>query len=183
MRTSGYGEIEAQPFLQDPKFKKRSKWAEISSGWRLSLVYGAGASTVVLLINLGVTIWSSTLKKGDENSGDRQSNNRRVLFQGSCEESRKLNVVLHIFINVFSSVLLAASSYGMQCLTAPNRAEVDKSHAVQRWMDIGILSVRNLRGVSWKRSILWFLLTMSSIPLHLLLVFPACMWPPGANSS
>ncbi|KAH7270937.1 hypothetical protein B0J15DRAFT_483716 [Fusarium solani] len=168
MRTSGYGEIEAQPFLQDPKFKKRSKWAEISSGWRLSLVYGAGASTVVLLINLGVTIWSSTLKKGDENSRDSQSNNRRTLFQGSCEESRKLNVVLHIFINVFSSILLAASSYGMQCLTAPNRAEVDKSHAAQRWMDIGILSVRNLRGVSWKRSILWFLLTMSSIPLHLL---------------
>ncbi|RSM05201.1 hypothetical protein CEP52_006400 [Fusarium oligoseptatum] len=168
MRSSGYGEIEAQPFLQDPKFKKRSKWSEISSGWRLSLVYGAGASTVVLLINLGVTIWSSTLTKGEENSRDRQSSNRRVLFQGSCEESRKLNVILHIFINVFSSILLAASSYGMQCLTAPNRAEVDKSHAAQRWMDIGILSVRNLRGVSWKRSILWFLLTMSSIPLHLL---------------
>ncbi|KAJ4310319.1 hypothetical protein N0V84_011036 [Fusarium piperis] len=166
--SASYGEIEAQPFLQDPKAKKGSKWSQISSGWRLSLVYGAGASTVVLLINLGVTIWSSTLEKGNESEGDRQSDNRRILFEGSCEDSRKLNVVLHIFINIFSSVLLAASSYGMQCLTAPNRAEVDKSHAVQRWMDIGILSVRNLRAVSWKRSILWFLLTMSSIPLHLL---------------
>ncbi|KAM0421030.1 hypothetical protein ACHAPT_011101 [Fusarium lateritium] len=164
--TASYREIEAQPFLQDPKAKRRSRWSEISSGWRLSLVWGAGASTVVLLINLGVTIWSSTLTKGDE-TGDGQSN-RRILFQGSCEESRKLNVILHIFINVFSSILLAASSYGMQCLTAPNRAEVDKSHAAQRWLDIGILSVRNLRSVSWKRSILWLLLTLSSIPLHLL---------------
>lgn len=50
-------------------------------------------------------------------------------------------------------------------------------------MDIGILSVRNLRGVSWKRSILWFLLTMSSIPLHLLFVFPTITSLPGTDSS
>ena len=56
----------------------------------------------------------------------------------------------------------------MQCLTSPTRDEIDKAHARYDWLDIGILSLRNLRRISWDRIGLWWLLAFSSIPIHLL---------------
>ncbi|KAL8708100.1 MAG: hypothetical protein Q9220_006954 [cf. Caloplaca sp. 1 TL-2023] len=55
----------------------------------------------------------------------------------------------------------------MQCLSAPTRDEIDRAHQRQRWLDIGVPSIRNLRAMSWYRISLWFLLASSSIPLHL----------------
>ena len=56
----------------------------------------------------------------------------------------------------------------MQLLVSPTRAEVNKAHEQQRWLDIGIPNIRNLRFVSIRNRILWFLLVFSSLPLHLL---------------
>lgn len=56
----------------------------------------------------------------------------------------------------------------MQCLSAPTRSEVDKAHSQGIWLDIGVPSVRNLRRLSTPRIVLWWLLAISSIPLHLL---------------
>ncbi|KAJ3529869.1 hypothetical protein NM208_g9563 [Fusarium decemcellulare] len=151
---------EAQPFLDQPRGKGLSN---VFSGWRFSLVTGAVASSAVLLINLSLTIWSTTRPAGTE-----EQSGRRILFEGSCSKSRTINILVHLLINLFSSVLLAASSYGMQCLSAPTRAEVDKAHQKEAWMDIGVLSVRNLWRLPWTRSILWALLALSSVPLHLL---------------
>ncbi|KAF5006967.1 hypothetical protein FDECE_6683 [Fusarium decemcellulare] len=151
---------EAQPFLDQSRGKGLSN---IFSGWRFSLVTGAVASSAVLLINLSLTIWSTTRPAGTE-----EQSGRRILFEGSCSKSRTINILVHLLINLFSSVLLAASSYGMQCLSAPTRTEVDKAHRQEAWMDIGVLSVRNLWRLPWTRSILWALLALSSVPLHLL---------------
>lgn len=42
--------------------------------------------------------------------------------------------------------LLSASNYAIQSLSSPTRKEVDKSsHARYTWLDIGIISVRDLR--------------------------------------
>lgn len=146
---------------QDADQDKKSK---LPSGWKFGLVFGAAISSVVLAINCAVTIWSASLPKGSD--GGR--NGRRILYEGSCDKSRVLSIILHVFINIFSSVLLGASNYGMQCLSAPTRANIDKVHAEHRWMDIGILSIRNLRNIPVGRHILWWLLALSSIPLHLL---------------
>ena len=56
----------------------------------------------------------------------------------------------------------------MQCLSSPTRNEIDKAHSQGIWLDIGVPSVRNLRKLSTTRIILWWLLAISSIPLHLL---------------
>ncbi|KAJ4005939.1 hypothetical protein NW766_010763 [Fusarium irregulare] len=133
--------------------------------WRVSLIGGAFACIVVLVINLGVTIWSSVALKNESS----ETSSRRIIYEGSCSDSRTLNVVIHLIINIFGSILLAASNYGMQCLSAPTRADVDQAHARQRWMDIGIPSFRNLRMISRTRVSLWILLVLSSVPLHLFL--------------
>ena len=56
----------------------------------------------------------------------------------------------------------------MQRLSAPTRKEVDKAHQKHTWVDIGVPSLRNLFFVSRWRTIGWFILAASSLPLHLL---------------
>ena len=56
----------------------------------------------------------------------------------------------------------------MQCLSSPTRNEIDKAHSQGIWLDIGVPSFRNLRRLSTIRTVLWWLLAISSVPLHLL---------------
>lgn len=144
-------------------------WADITSGYRFSLVTGASGCLFTLIVNLAVTIWAATLP--DE---DQDGNGRRVLFQGSCKTSKDLNIGLHLLTNMLSSLLLGATNYGMQCLSSPTREQVDKAHASGCCLDIGIISLKNL----WKQSrltrALWYTLVVSSVPLHLL-YGPSCL--------
>ena len=55
----------------------------------------------------------------------------------------------------------------MQILTAPTGGEIDLAHAAGRWLDIGVLSMRNLRWISRERMCIWILLGLTSLPLHL----------------
>jgi len=73
-------------------------------------------------------------------------------------------------INILSTLLLSASNYCMQCMSAPTRKEVDEAHAGRKWLDIGIQSLRNVSKIEKKRGVLYCLLAFSSIPLHLLQV-------------
>ncbi|KAF4993614.1 hypothetical protein FGRMN_6332 [Fusarium graminum] len=148
-----------KPIVEDTA--ESSKTAD----WKVSLIGGACACIAVFVVNLVVTIWSTFSLQGIQ---DGTSTSRRIIYEGSCSKTRELSVAIHLIINAFGSILLAASNYGMQCLSAPTRADVDKAHARQRWVDIGIPSFRNLRKVSGKRVVLWWLLVFSSLPLHLL---------------
>lgn len=143
--------------------RKIGRWAQIVSGYRLSLVGGAVACLVTFALNLSVTIWAGTLPDFDQDGGGR-----RVLYEGSCSKSKNINTGLHILINILSSVLLGASNYGIQCLSAPSRSQLDEAHAKDRYLDIGVVSVRNLSHQKRGSRALWLTLILSSIPLHLL---------------
>jgi hypothetical protein len=56
----------------------------------------------------------------------------------------------------------------MQCLSAPDRHLVNRKHAEGRWLDIGLPSFRNVIFSSGRKRRLWWLLCLSSLPLHLL---------------
>ena len=88
-----------------------------------------------------------------------------LLWQGNC---KGLDIWIHLLVNILSTALLGASNYCIQCVTAPTRCDIDKAHRQYKWMDIGIPSVRNVRRIPWPRKILWFLLCVSSVPLHLI---------------
>jgi hypothetical protein len=120
---------------------------------------------MVLLINvilLLISVFLRSSKIGDTSSS------QRILYEGSCEKAKKGNVALHFAINALSTIILASSSYCMQCLTAPTREEVDNAHSTERWLDIGVPGFRNLRYIGKKRAALWGLLGITSLPLHLL---------------
>ncbi|KAF2674899.1 hypothetical protein BT63DRAFT_449888 [Microthyrium microscopicum] len=90
------------------------------------------------------------------------------LYVGNCETASQISSGLHVMINVLASLLLGASNYCMQLLTAPTRSDVDKAHAKRIWLDIGVPSLRNLKYMAKKRRVAWWLLGLSSVPLHFL---------------
>lgn len=92
-----------------------------------------------------------------------------AIFTGSCDRVRRLDLWLHVVINILGTILIAASNFNMQCLNAPNRKEVDTAHAKGYWLDIGVLSIRNYFYMSSRKKWLWGLLAFSTIPLHLFL--------------
>lgn len=131
-----------------------------AQGWQFGVLFCACSTSLVFILNLAVTAWSL--------SHYRLSDGQQVLFEGSCDKANNVNTALHFVINVFSTILLSSSNYCMQCLSAPTREEVDKAHAKRRWLDIGVLSTKNLFSISRKRAVAWCLLGASSVPLHLL---------------
>jgi hypothetical protein len=147
---------------QVPVVDRSQIWADRFGGWRAGILNGSILAFVIFLTNVALTIYSTIRARQENDSG------RRVLFEGDCEEARKLDLGLHLLINMLSTLLLGASNYGMQCFSAPTRQEVDTAHAERRWLDIGVLSVKNLRWINKKRVLFWALLGLSSMPLHLL---------------
>ena len=130
------------------------------SGWKFGVFAGTAASTLVLLINIIAVIYVGSKSAFKESRG--------ILYEGSCSTTRNANIALHVIINGLATVLLSASNYTMQILSAPTRKDVDEMHRKSVWMDIGVSSFRNLSKISGKRLALWLLLALSSVPLHLL---------------
>lgn len=144
---------------------KASWFRKRAIGWRAGVLSGVACSTAVFLINISVFLWAESKngwRKLDDGDG------KYTLYVGDCEITQRLNIGIHVLINGLSTLLLSASNYCMQCMSAPTREEVDKAHVSGTWLDIGIPSVRNLKSIGAKRTILYFLLGLSSIPLHLL---------------
>ena len=140
--------------------KRKGSRSQNFEGWRAGILFGITATAVVLLLNVLLTIIS--VRKYAVVGG------LATLQRGSCSQMRQASRWLHLMINILSTALLAASNYGMQCLSAPTRQDIDKAHSKRRWLDIGVPSMRNLRSISGARVFLWSLLAISSIPLHLL---------------
>ena len=120
----------------------------------------AVTSGLVFAINTTLTVWGYFKYSLQDGLGTIQD--------GHCEDTKTLNLWLHVVINGLSTLLLGASSYTMQCLVAPTRKEVDDAHCRYDWLDIGVPSMRNLTKIPRKRAVLWWSLAFSSIPLHLL---------------
>ena len=117
------------------------------------------AVALVLLINVILTITITTQNNADGGT---------VRFKkGDCANATRLDTWLHFLINLFSTTLLGASNYCMQCILAPTRRDINRVHSKRTWMDIGVPSIRNILHISWTRRILCFLLFVSSTPLHL----------------
>jgi hypothetical protein len=128
--------------------------------WKVGVTTAAVTTTTVFLVNSLLTVWAS-IKFGTEDGIG-------TAYEGACGTVSAWSFWLHILINGLSSMLLSASNYTMQCVTAPTRRECDLAHARGDWLDIGVPSIRNLFRISWQRRIMWILLAFSNTPIHLL---------------
>ncbi|KAI7066054.1 hypothetical protein KC340_g14348 [Hortaea werneckii] len=136
--------------------KKRRKL----QGWRFGVAVSACTAFIVLLLNMILTIYAGVTFGSSGGIG--------TAFEGDCERVNVWTTWLHLLINALSSILLSASNYTMQCLCSPTRIEIDRAHARGDWLDVGIASFRNLWRINWRRTALWWILALSSVPIHLL---------------
>lgn len=98
-----FGDTDIQPGRNSPKsFKERFV------GWRRTLLLGCVISVVVLLFNLGFTLWAVQHRHVQDGQG--------VLYEGDCKKVRNAGVGFHLIINILSTALLSASNYCMVCL-------------------------------------------------------------------
>ncbi|KIV87479.1 hypothetical protein PV11_03022 [Exophiala sideris] len=150
------------PLLRSPsKSSSIRKKSWISQGWKGSSKIALTCAVVVLITNICLTI-------GIVAAGNKMSEGIYMVYEGSCSLTEEKDTWVHLALNAIATTLLASSNYCMQLLTSPSRREVDKAHAKRRWLDIGIPSIRNLGSLSKKKVVLWWLLGISSIPLHLI---------------
>ena len=116
--------------------------------------------TIIFLSNLILTIFAVAKFGSEKGVG--------LIHQGDCASVGKLNLWLHLLINLLSTGMLSASNYCMQLQVAPTRANIDQAHKAGEWLDIGVSSFRNLTHISGWRKVSWALLAFSSIPIHLM---------------
>lgn len=137
--------------------KRRSRF----HGWQWGVLTGTCVAAFVLLCNcIFVIVGAST--------GNGYQNGIVTLSSGGAKDINSISTILHVGINVLSTLLLSASNYAMQVLCSPSRIECETAHQRGSWLDIGIPSIRNLKYISKRRKLLWLALASSSIPLHLL---------------
>ncbi|KAE8395465.1 hypothetical protein BDV23DRAFT_194168 [Aspergillus alliaceus] len=155
-----------------PTQKRQSTWTSTKAwysqtepnhlhGWRVGAVASCILVGICLCLNVVATIY--VRQKYPPNSNDLG-----IMQEGTCSQIRSVDSRLHYALNVIATVLVGASNYNMQCLTAPTRAQVDQAHAKHRWLDIGVHSIRNLSFIGWPKAGLWLVLLLSTLPLHLL---------------
>jgi hypothetical protein len=150
-----------------PKVDQENKEAKTFWTWksrREVLLYNALLTVfLVFVTNLALTIVSwARLKK---NPTDAYLRN---LYSGDCNAVKKANIGVHLVINILSTLILSASNLCLQLIAAPTRNEIDRAHEKGIWLDIGVPSLRNLRHISRGSRVMWFLLALSSLPIHFL---------------
>jgi len=129
-------------------------------GWRAGLVRSFLLSLIALIVNISVYTW--LFRTYDSKDGTA------TLQRGNCGRIRNANTGIHAALNVVSTLILGASTYAMQGITAPTREEVDVAHAKGKWVEIGTQSLRNLVYIRRRNAWIWLLLAVTSMPFHLL---------------
>ncbi|KAF2819941.1 hypothetical protein CC86DRAFT_334158 [Ophiobolus disseminans] len=64
--------------------------------------------------------------------------------------------------------MLSASNLSLQLVSAPTKDDIVAAHKNEKWLDIGVPSLRNLKSIPWKRRAIWVILATSSLPIHFL---------------
>lgn len=131
------------------------------SGWRMGVLTGLVTTAVVLVSNI-ILLLLGVFRYGGYKDGVSE------LARGSSSSISTISAAYHVVLNVLSTLLLGASNYSMQVLSSPTRTDIDHAHQKGQWLDVGVLSLRNLRHIDRRRFWLWCMLGSSSIPLHLL---------------
>ncbi|KAM0278932.1 hypothetical protein ACHAQH_004899 [Verticillium albo-atrum] len=130
----------------------RGFWASLD-GWRGGIAVHVAIAGGILL----TTIIFFVIAMAMERSGESR------IFQGSCDAAQHLSFGLHVAINFLTVALLFGANYTFQVLSSPTRVEVELAHVGQKWLDIGIPSLKNFTLISKRRAVLAGILLVAAI--------------------
>ncbi|KAI2780088.1 hypothetical protein F4815DRAFT_471190 [Daldinia loculata] len=126
---------------------------------------------IIFITNLSLTLFTITRYDSQNGVG--------TIYEGDCGEVKALDQWSHLLINCLGTGMLSASNYCMQLQAAPTRADIDRAHQAGshkkdrthqegQWLDIGVPSLRNLQYTNKWRRLAWYLLALTSLPIHLM---------------
>ncbi|KAF6829472.1 hypothetical protein CMUS01_08147 [Colletotrichum musicola] len=135
----------------------------LPDGWRRMAFVNVALLSTVLLALIGILAAAVSETGGDL----RQS---WKFHESDCQtgQAKVTNTLLHLLINILSTIVLVSSNFFMQVLNAPSPQEVDAAHTSGTWLDIGIPSWRNAFHLSRFKLALWLSLALTSVPIHVL---------------
>ncbi|KAM0335860.1 hypothetical protein ACHAQA_000910 [Verticillium albo-atrum] len=154
MSTNSHDDIE-QMLANEGGWGMRSGkgfWASLD-GWRGGIAVHVAIAGGVLVTTIIFFVIAMAMQRSGESR----------IFQGSCDSAQHVNFGLHAAINFLIVALLFGANYTFQVLSSPTRVEVDLAHAGQKWLDIGIPSLKNFKLISKRRAVLAGILLVSAI--------------------
>jgi hypothetical protein len=149
--------VETLYWITGAFISTKNAWDKRFPSWRSGLAGFSILAAVVLLVNGSALVWAAThLDDGPY----------ATIAVQDCKSNTKWSFYMYWAISILSTGLLAGSNYCIQCLTSPTREEVDAAHARSSYLNIGIISWRNVTSARKRRMGLLFGLLLSSVPLH-----------------
>ncbi|KAJ8124488.1 hypothetical protein O1611_g9152 [Lasiodiplodia mahajangana] len=139
---------------------ERSDLRRHFTGWRGGIVYNTLLTFLILVVGIISLILVVTRTK--------VFSGQLAIYTGDCPTATRINIGVHVVINVFTVVLLAGANYVFQILTSPTRREVSKAHDQKRWLDIGVSSLRNFRHVSRFRAVVGAVTLLVAIAIQVI---------------
>ena len=128
--------------------------------WRVAMAAGSVISFIVLILNLSLLAWTVAGPFSDDGHGVY------TVFDLSCNQIDPIERWSLLGINALNALLLGTSYYAMQILGTPTREEVDQAHARGVWLDIGVMSWRNVKWIGLWRVAEFVVLMLSSAIIH-----------------
>lgn len=159
-----YTVMRSGPAYQDTEPAFTASEQSHFTGWR----FGALLSCILLILCLG-TECALLIAANAFKIKKHQEGYQNVLWEGSCTVTKRWTTFASLLINFIATLTISSSNYVMQCLSAPSKKELEHAHTDGRSLQLGVSSPSNLRYVSRRKIFLWWLLSLSSIPVHLLL--------------
>ncbi|KAK5062496.1 hypothetical protein LTR84_004569 [Exophiala bonariae] len=159
-----YTVLRSGPAYQEIETARGASKRGHFTGWRL----GALLSCVLLIFCLSIECALLIAANAFQNEM-YQEGYQNVLWEGSCTITKRWTTFASLVINFIATLTISSSNYVMQCLSAPSERELAIAHDNGRSLQLGVSSPSNLRWLSGQKVFLWWLLSLSSIPVHLLL--------------
>jgi len=136
-------------------------WDRHFPAWRGGIAAFMIVAILVLVLNVSLLIWTvNHLEHGLF----------ATIKMSSCKSIGKWSALFQGFISISSTLLLSGSNYCIQVLSSPTREEVDEAHAAHTYLNIGVLSIRNITRFRKRRLGLVVVLVLTSIPFRLVYV-------------
>jgi hypothetical protein len=122
----------------------------------------------ILVLGILVLVWT---RKNSSHSW--ASSSSISLVRGSCESQalNAYNLVIHLFLNVLGTAILAMSNYIQQISTSPNAKDILKRVSTGKEVRFGSNMPSSLFFYNQKKTLVafWCVLVMMSLPIHLAL--------------
>ncbi|KAH6630933.1 hypothetical protein B0J18DRAFT_116346 [Chaetomium sp. MPI-SDFR-AT-0129] len=147
-RNSSYGSYGSS--------RRSTSWQALRSGWRAGVALTVLATLAVLIAGFVCLMVAISGKPSSASVA-------AAVYVGACGTATAVNMGVHAAITVAAVVLLAGANYVFQVLSSPTRAEVDAAHRQERWVDIGVPSLRNLKWIGRGRAALAVLVVVMAV--------------------